>query len=336
MIDILQNDAFKLSTLTTAINKVDFIPGRAGEVAFVGSGEGISTTSAQIEVSNEALSLVQTQVRGAPVQNVGGNKRTIKSLNVPHIPLESTIRSDEIQGVREFGTESLINGVQNVINQRMSKMANRLDLTVENLRLGALKGKVLDADGSELVNLYTTFGVTEPGQVNFALTTAATDVRSKCASIIRVMKKSAKMSIPSGSRIHAFCGSNFFDALLSHANVKGAYEGYAMAERRLGASYVHGIFEFGGIFFEEYQGSDDDAVGIGADEVRFFFANAPGMYAEYYAPGDFLETVNTLGLPRYAKLAMDDRFNRFVELHVQTNPLPICLRPATLLSGRKA
>lgn len=336
MIDILQNDAFKSAALTTAINKVDFIPGRAGEVAFVGVGEGIATTSAQIEVSGETLSLVQSQMRGAPVQQVGANKRSVKSVAVPHIPLESTIRADEIQNVRDFGSDNLISGAINVVNQRMSKMANRLDLTVENLRLGALKGKVLDADGSTLVDLYSTFGVTEPTQVNFALATAATEVRAKCAQVIRSMKKNAKMSLPSSARIHAFAGSNFFDALLSHVSVKGVYDGYQMAERRLGESYVHGIFEFGGIFFEEYQGSDDDLVGIATDEVRFFFADAPGMYAEYYAPGDFMEAVNTIGLPRYAKMAEDDRFNRFVELHVQTNPLPICLRPATLLSGKKA
>lgn len=336
MIDILQNDVFKSSALTAAINKVDFVPGRAGEVAFAGVGEGIATTSAQIEVSGETLSLVQSQVRGAPVQQVGANKRSVKSVAVPHIPLEATIRADEIQNVRDFGSDNLISGAVNVVNQRMAKMANRLDLTVENLRLGALKGKVLDADGSTLVDLFSTFGVAEPTQVNFALGTASTDVRSKCAQVIRTMKKNAKMSLPSTARVHAFAGSNFFDALLSHASVKGAYEGYAMAERRLGASYVHGIFEFGGVFFEEYQGSDDDAVGVASDEVRFFFADAPGMYAEYYAPGDFMEAVNTIGLPRYAKMAQDDRFNRFVELHVQTNPLPICLRPATLLGGKKA
>lgn len=336
MIDILQNDAFKSAALTAAINKIDFVPGRAGEVAFIGAGEGISTTSAQIEVSGETLSLVQTQVRGAPVQQVSGNKRSVKALAVPHIPVEAAIKADEIQNVREFGSDALILGAVNVVNQRMLKMARRLDLTVENLRLGALKGKVLDADGSELVNLYTTFGVTEPTQVNFALTTAATDVRAKCASVIRSMKKSAKISLPSTSRIHAFVGANFMDALISHANVKEAYSaGQANAERRLAGSYVHGIFEFGGIYFEEYQGSDDDTVGIASDEVRFFFADAPGMYAEYYAPGDFIEAVNTIGLPRYAKME-DGRFGRSVDLHVQTNPLPICLRPATLLSGKKA
>lgn len=336
MIDILQNDAFKSAALTAAINRIDFIPGRAGEAAFIGAGEGIATTSAQIEVSGETLSLVQSQVRGAPVQQVNGNKRSIKSLAVPHIPLEATLRADEIQNVREFGSDGLITGAINVVNQRMNKMANRLDLTLENLRLGALKGRVLDADGSELVNLYTAFGVNEPTQVNFALTTAATDVRAKCASVIRTIKKNAKMSMPSTARVHAFAGANFMDALISHVNVQNAYSGYQAAERRLGASYVHGIFEFGGIFFEEYQGSDDGAVGIASDEVRFFLANAPGVYAEYYAPGDFMEAVNTIGLPRYAKMAADDRFNRFIELHVQTNPLPICLRPATLLSGKKA
>ena len=43
-----------------------------------------------------------------------------------------------------------------------------------------------------------------------------------------------------------------------------------------------------------------------------------------------METVNTVGLPRYAKLAPDGRFNQFVELHTQQNPLPLCLRTKTL------
>ena len=335
MIDILQNDAFSLSTLTKAINNVDFVPGRAGEVAFIGAGEGIPTTSAQIEVSNETLSLVQSQMRGAPVAQTQGNKRKLVSVQVPHIPLESTITADQIQNVRDFGSDNALAGPANVVNQRLAKMANRLDLTVENLRLGALKGKVLDADGSVLVDLYTTFGVQEASQANFKLTTAATEVRTACSQIIRAMKKSAKMSLPTTAKVHAFVGSNFFDALLEHPTVKGVYDGYQMAERRLGESYVNGIFEFGGIFFEEYQGSDDATVGVDTNEARFFFSDAPGMYSEFYAPGDFMETANTIGLPRYAKLVADD-LGRSVLLHTQTNPLPLCLRPATLMSAKKA
>lgn len=338
MIDVFNSDAFSTISLTAAINKVDHVPGRAGELAFAGVGEGVATTTVMIEEKAEALSLISTAPRGAPNAQEKSDKRTARSLAIPHIPLDDTVRADEVQNIRAFGSDNALQGVQTVVNDRLMKMAARHDLTLENLRLGALKGTITDADGSTIYNLFTEFGVSQESSVNFALTTATTDVRGKCATVIRAMKKNAKLALPSTARVHAFCGDNFFDALLSHANVKGVYDGYAAAERRLGDDYAYGIFEFGGIFFENYRGTDDGStVGIGTDAVRFFWSGVPGLYAEYYAPGDFMETVNTVGLPRYAKAVPDPSgLNRFVSIHTQQNPLPLCLRPKTLMVGAKA
>lgn len=338
MLDVFNQDAFSALSLTAAINKVDYVPGRAGEVAFAGVGEGVSTTSVVIEEKSEGLSLISTAPRGAPSEQETANKRTARSLSVPHIPADDTVRADEVQNVRAFGSDSALQGVQALVNGRLSKLAARHDLTLENLRLGALKGEITDADGSTIYNLFTEFGVSQEASVNFALGTGTTDVRGKCQTVIRKMRQNAKLAIPSSARVHAFCGDDFFDALLSHANVKGVYDGYAAAERRLGDSYAHGIFEFGGIFFENYRGTDDGStVGIGTDAVRFFWSGVPGMYAEYYAPADFMETVNTVGLPRYAKVVPDPSgLNRFARIHTQQNPLPLCLRPKTLMVGARA
>lgn len=104
-------------------------------------------------------------------------------------------------------------------------------------------------------------------------------------------------------------------------------------------------FNFAGIFFENYRGTDGvtgeessdgeliGEVGIASNECRFFLTGVPGLYSEKFAPADFLENVNAVGLPRYAKLAFDPEMNRWVKLHVQSSPLPICLRPATLIRG---
>jgi hypothetical protein len=42
-----------------------------------------------------------------------------------------------------------------------------------------------------------------------------------------------------------------------------------------------------------------------------------------------------IGLPRYAKQAVDQQFARWVMLHVQFNPLPICTRPRVLIKGKR-
>lgn len=338
MLDVFNNDAFSVVSLTASINEMDYVPGRAGELAFAGVGNGITTTTAMIESKGGSLSLIQTKERGAPAEQGTTEKRTVRSLAVPHVPLDDYVRADEVQNVRAFGSETELQGVQAVVNQRLGKMNSRHDLTLENLRLGALKGIITDADGSTIYNLFTEFGVSQEDSVNFALTTASTNVREKCHQVIRAMKRNAKLAIPANARVHAFCGDNFFDALVEHDKVKKAYDGYAAAERRLGDSYAHGIFEFGGIFFENYQGTDDNSeVAIGTDEVRFFWSGVPGLYDEVYAPADFMETVNTVGLPRYAKVVPDPSgLNRFVQIHTQQNPLPLCLHPKTLMAGTKA
>ena len=47
-----------------------------------------------------------------------------------------------------------------------------LDPTIEYQRVGALKGIILNGDGSTLYNLFTEFGVTPPTEVGFDLANA--------------------------------------------------------------------------------------------------------------------------------------------------------------------
>lgn len=337
--DIFNDDAFSLVSMTAAINSTDTIPGRAGELVFAGVGEGIATTTAAIEKKSEALSLIQTSARGAPAPQQTTDKASLFNVTVPQIKKEQTIGAFQIQGVREFGSTNVLKSVQSVVNTQMTKIAREMDLTLEYHRLGALKGFIRDADGTLLQNLYDLFGVAEPDDFNFALDTTTTDVRGVCSNIIRFMRRNAKITLGPGAQVWAFCGDTFFDKLIKHANVIAAYQNYVAAGERLGESYVKRVFQFGGINFENYAGTDDGAatdggtVGIHSHEARFFLTGVPGLYAEYYAPADFMDTVNTIGLPRYARIAPDDELQRFVKLHVQTNPLPLCLRPRTLVRG---
>jgi hypothetical protein len=56
---------------------------------------------------------------------------------------------------------------------------------------------------------------------------------------------------------------------------------------------------------------------------------------EALAARESRETANTIRLPRYAKQAVDQQFARWVMLHVQSNPLPICTRPRVLIKGKR-
>ncbi|MBN9149154.1 MULTISPECIES: major capsid protein [unclassified Nitrobacter] len=344
MVDAFSSDVFDVVQTTAAINELDWVPGRAGTLAFEGVGEGVATTSVTIESLPEGLKLIPTSLRGAPAPVETKDKRSMLKLDIPFIQLTDSIFADSIQNVRAFGSNEL-ESADSVINKQMEKMNLRLDLTLEHHRLGALRGVIKDADGSTLCDLFSEFGFLNSDGIaaaeefefsldNYGAVGVGNAIRIQCQAVKRYMKRQAKTNIPANAKIWAFCGDNFFDKLLEHPSVRSTYDGYGAAQAALGGNYTFDIFEYGGVFWENYQGTDDNStVIIAPDECRFFLSGVPGLYVEYYAPADFIPQANTIGLPRYASVQDDNNHGRSVSILVESAPLPLCLRPQTLCRG---
>src|SRR5690606_1874259 len=159
-LNLFESDAFSLMSLTAAINEAPHKPGLLGALGLF-EEEGISTTHFDVEVEKSTFMLVPAQPRGAPGQPKGGNARSLIAFRTTHLPQRSTILADSVQNVRAFGSENELEGIETVRNQRLAKMRGDLDVTMEWQRIGALKGQILDADGSTLLDLFTTFGVAQ-------------------------------------------------------------------------------------------------------------------------------------------------------------------------------
>ena len=149
MLDIFRDDAFGLTTLSASFIKAPYKPGRIGALALFRS-RGVSTTSVIIEWKDGQLTLIQTSPRGGPASNIGSKKRKVESFIVPHLERESTVLADEVQNVRAFGSENAVEGVQQLVNERLTDLRAMHEVTLEHMRATAIQGKVLDADGSEL------------------------------------------------------------------------------------------------------------------------------------------------------------------------------------------
>ncbi|MDX2221156.1 MAG: major capsid protein, partial [Rhodospirillaceae bacterium] len=181
------------------------------------------------------------------------------------------------------------------------------------------------------------FGVTQDTTHNFALTTAGTEVHEKCTAVARNIEAALGAAVYTG--IQAFVGKNFFDKLVTHANVKDAYKTWQGIAHLQGAS-PRKKFHFGGIDWTEYRGSVTGSAGtpvafVGDDDGYAFPVGVPGLFKTYFAPANYVETVNTIGLPRYAK-AERIKFDKGVEGEMQTNPISICERPKVLQKLVKA
>ena len=327
------SDAFEMAALTAAINKIPNTYGRLERLNLM-PPQGVRTRTIIIEEMAGVLNLLPTQPVGAPGTVGITGKRKVRSFVIPHIPHDDTVLPEEVQGIRAFGSETETDALANLLAQKLQNMRNKHAITLEHLRMGALKGVILDADGSTLYDLYSQFGIT-PKTVSFVLTNSATEVLTKVLEVKRHIEDNLKGEFMTG--IMCLCSAGFFDAFTTHAKVKEAFM-YFQRNQQLGNDYRTG-FTFGGITFEEYRGQATDAAGnvrkfIADDEAHFFPIGTANTFRTYFAPADFNETANTLGLPLYAKQE-PRKFGRGTDLHTQTNPLPICLRPEVLVKATK-
>lgn len=340
-IDIFREDAFGMLSLTQAVEKVPYRPSMLGSMGLF-TPSPIRTDVAAIEVLNGALSLIQTTERGAPLAPANVDKRNMVYQKVPRLAKQDVITAASIANVRAFGSESELQQVQSEVARRFLKLRQDVELTKENMRLGAIRGIVKDADGSDLVNWYTKMNEPEPSAVNFDLAAASPAsgvVRKKCAEVVRKISRAAGAYWTNGTNVMGLAGDAFFDDLIAHTEVRATYLNQQEAAQ-LREGYAFEMVRYGGITFVNYRSTDDGGtapqVGIGTNECRFFPVNAlPGFFQEVLAPAEFFDFVNQPGRDIYAMQIPDRDRNAHVTLEVYSYPLMVCTRPAALIRGTR-
>lgn len=320
-IEIFNDDAFSVSSLTAAINDQEYLPGRIGSLGLF-QEQGITTLTVQIEKDGDTLALVPAGERGTSGLVVGGSKRNLIPFNTVHLPERFAIKADEIQGIRAFGTRSELQSVQDVVNKRLAKCRRQLDATHEFQRMGALNGQILDADGKTvLLDIYKTFGVTRK-KMPMGLNDPATEIRVKCGEALDLQEDALGSITSTGAR--AFCGKNFWNKLIVHENVKQTFLNTQQAAALRGDARES--FEFGGIVWERYRGKVAGVSFVHDDKALLIPEGVPDLYISVFAPADYMETVNTEGLPYYSKIEPMP-FGKGMAGEAQSNPLHLCTRP---------
>lgn len=330
MLNPFDNNAFNMTALSTAINILPNSYDRLGEMGLF-PDKPQRFRQIAVEEQHGVLTLLPTLPPGSPGTLGVRGKRKVRSFTIPHIPHDDVILPQEVQGIRAFGSESETLTIAGIMADHLQTMRNKHAITLEHLRFGALKGEILDADGSVLYNLYDEFGIAAPAPIVFKFSDPKADIKKACLSIQRYVEDNLHGERCTGAQ--CFVGEDFFDALTGHPTVKDAYHRWqdSLALR----SDMRSLFPFAGITFEEHRGRGWTHDGV---EHRFvnpaeghaFPLGTLSTFATYYAPADFNETANTMALPLYAKQKPRE-FERGTDLHTQSNPLPLCHRPNVLV-----
>lgn len=334
-LDIFNNDAFSVQSLTRGINDTLHQPMLIGDMGLF-SEEGITTTSLSVEKRGTTISLIPSAARGSPGRVEINDKSKLIPISTVHLPQRGTVIADEVQNVRAFGTESELEMVQNIVNRKLEKMRRNIDVTLEWQRIGAIKGQILDADGASVIlDLNTAFGTTQQTHA-MALGTDATKVKIKIVEATR--KVEDKLGALRYTGLVALCGKGFFDALVGHPAVVAAYDKWLDGAflREVQRTQVNGNpgFNFAGVAWKEYRGSVSGQSFIGDDDAYLVPMGVSDLFVTNFAPADYMETVNTVGLPYYAKQE-PMRMNKGIELEAQSNPISICTRPDVIVKLTK-
>lgn len=319
--DVFNDDAFKVVSLTKAIEDTPHQPGRIGQLGIFNE-EGISTTSVSIEKIGSTISLVPAGTRGQSGKVYGNDKPQMLPFTCIHLPQRAAINADEVQNLRAFGSESEVETAERLMNRKLAKMRRDIDTTLEYQRIGAIKGSIVDADGAtELVNLHTAFGTSQTSH-NLVLGTAGTKVRVKVVEAKRKMEAALGGLTYTGARV--LCSASFFDSFVGHGAVEAAYDRWMNGEFL--RDDVRGGFYYAGVFWEEYRGQVGATKFIADGEAWMVPEGVPDLFVTHFAPADYMETVNTLGVAYYAKQEPKP-MNKGIDIEAQSNPIHLCTRP---------
>jgi hypothetical protein len=328
LIDIWDGDGFTIQSLTAAINKEPYRPGQVS-ASGIFSEDGVTTTRISIEERNGQLSLVEPTNRGGPGETTGDGKRNLVPFDINHYERDDSVYADEVQGVRAFGTADQVETVQDRVEQKGKRHARDLTMTLEHQRVGAIKGIVTSKSGATLHDLYNRFGIAVPAAVSLALADADADVAGLFQDVVYSIEDALDETY---SGIHVFTGRDFHKSLWRHKSVRETflYNGGAAILR----NDVPDKFELGGATWERYRSgakatADLGAPYIAANEARVVVKGVPDLFITRFAPADYEETVNTVGLPFYMKQYPKPN-GKGRNLEVQMNAISLCTRPSTL------
>lgn len=316
--DIFNDDAFSVSTLSQTITDIPDVPTKLGDKGLF-TEYGINTTVLMIERQGSSLKLIPAAPRGGVREPVALGPRKLIPLGAIHLPASWSVLADEVQGIRAFGSETEVDQMSKLVARKLAVVRGSMDLTHEYQRVGALKGVVLDADGAtELLDIYEAFGMTQQTQFWNIATANVGDPKASCIALKQMIQ--AKLGGRTFSRVRVICSLTFFMKLTSNDKMLKAWDLWNNGAY-LRTDQVHGgDFEFAGVVFEIYSGGTSAGDFIEENTAYAYPEGVSGMFQSAFAPGDYMETVNTEGLPFYAKQEPMP-FNKGIMGEAQSNPL---------------
>lgn len=283
------------------------------------------------------------QVNRGDKSSTQGREHAVNTLalKLAYFKHDDRLTNEDIQGWRAPGrTDS--ETYARATAEKLTDMRRVWDQTKEYMSLQAIKGICKSPDGITIVNSFTEFGVSQ-SSVDFLLGTSTTDIDSKIATLKRTMSR----NIQNGggmSGVEILVDPTFFDRLISHPNMKNAYQYYLNSGKQelrddLSDYMTWGImdsFEHRGVRFISYDATFNlpnatTELAFAANTGTAYPLGVPDLFRGYNGPSVKLSEANQPGQELFMRTYLDPR-DEFVDFELEAAPLLFCTRPASLIA----
>lgn len=337
-LDFLQDPRFGVQQLSEAIINFPLRYGMLTNMGLFGES-GINQTTVMVDILNRGqINIIPATPRGSPSPKQTGRTHDMRAFPTFRHALGDGIMADEFQNVRSFGSMDQLEVFENRLMEKMDDINWKHWQTTEYLRWAALRGDVVSPGGETLFNSYTLMGETQK-TIEWDLTdnTAGSDPILDATNELLDYAEDNSFGEPiTGYAVIASPG--FHDALMKNTAFRDAFKYFIGAPNPNRESLRNG-FEYKDLLYIRHRGR---ASYLNADGTRTTSKFVPDneaiaiplgtrqVFRTYYAPADYIETVNTMGQRLYAKTKPMD-FNRGVEIDTQSQQLNIVLKPRLIV-----
>lgn len=330
--DVFNDPTFSVTSMLKAIDKIPYVP--TGLDTLVGfEPEPVATDTIQIEFRAGQLNLINTTLRGAPIEMGTEPAKSIRQFKLPRVAKGDQIYAHQIANLRPYDGEGDVETLAKVLARKQDQLIVDLEGTEELHRLGALNGIVKNPNGSIIIDLYAEFGISQPTVIDLDLDNA-NPVPGKLRRdidelIVTPIEQASLAGNAPAFAIRALCSAGFFNRLVTHPDVEKTYLNWTAAADLRGMQRYE-IFHFAGVDWIRYRGNTQ--IGITASQCKIFPTGVPGMFKHVMGPNnEQFETMHQMGRRYYPLLVRDTQRDQWVQPEIYSYPGFLNMRPDLVL-----
>lgn len=312
---------------TEAINLVKPAPTLIGSLGLFKPAP-VGTNVIQFDVKENVFNILSDKQRNTAGKNtMPGATYTVKTLPIPHYPIENSITYAELAGVRGFGIDTETS-IEKAVADELELQAQRHDIHNEYLRASMLVAGTVPTTYFGTINVATEFGVTRPTEA-IKMTNVTVGGSGVLAGVLSATNK-ARKGYKAGGTIRgyvALCGATFFNALINSPDVLNAYQnsqanGNPLRNELGDAIAGYTVFRFGNVDFILYTDEFTNAAGnvTVLDPAQAVLFPRAVIGQEWYGPVSKLSGIGASGAKRFASSYRDPK-DRYVDVESEQNTL---------------